>query len=53
MSLLWIVVIVLIVLALMGAPQIGIWKHPYGWWPSGVGAFLVIVLALLLLTGRL
>ena len=53
MSLLWIIVIVLVVLALMGAPQIGIWKHPYGWWPSGLGGLLVILLLVLLLAGRL
>lgn len=53
MSLLWIIVIVLVVLAVMGAPRIGIWDHAYGWWPSGLGAVVVIVLLVLLLSGRL
>jgi hypothetical protein len=53
MSLLWLIVIVLIVFAIIGAPGIGPWHHGYGYWPSGLGGVLVIILILLLLTGRL
>jgi hypothetical protein len=54
MSLLWILVIVLLVLAVAGAPT---WPYStgwsYGWGPSGFVGLLVIVLIILLLTGRL
>lgn len=53
MNLFWLVVIVLILLAVFGAPNLGVWKHSYGWTPSGVVTVLVIVLIVLLLTGRL
>lgn len=53
MNLLWIIVIVLVVLALVGAPGLGPVKHSYGWTPSGVVTVIVVILAILLLTGRL
>ena len=53
MNLLWLIVIVLVILALVGAPGIGPWNHGYGYWPSGLGTIIVIVLVDLLLSGRL
>lgn len=53
MNLLWLVVIVLLILALVGAPGIGPWQHSYGYAPSGIVTVIVIVLIVLLLTGRL
>ena len=53
MNLLWLVVVVFIILALVGAPGIGAWNHGYGYWPSGLGTIIVIVLVVLLLSGRL
>ena len=53
MNLLWVLVIILIVLALVGAPGIGPWQHSYGWGPSGIGFIVVIILIVLLLSGRL
>jgi hypothetical protein len=51
MSLLLIILLVLLVFG--GLPQIsGNW-HNLGWGPSGLGALLLIVLVILLLTGRL
>lgn len=46
-----ILLIILLVLILGGAPGWGI--HDYGWGPSGVGGILLIVVLILLLTGRL
>jgi hypothetical protein len=53
MNLLWLLVVVFIILALVGAPGIGPWHHGYGYWPSGLGTIVVIVLVVLLLSGRL
>lgn len=53
MSLLWIIVLLLIVFAIVGAPGIGPFQHGYGYYPSGIGIVLVIVLVVLLLSGRL
>jgi membrane protein YdbS with pleckstrin-like domain len=52
MNLVWLLVIVLIVFAVIGAPG-GYWHHGYGYWPSGLGGLIVLVLVILLLTGRL
>ena len=50
MNLLWLLVVLLIILALVGAPGIGPWKHRYGYYPSGgLGLVIVIVLVVLLL----
>lgn len=49
MSIILIVIVLLLVVG--GLPTLG-WHH-YGWGPSGVGGFLLIVLVILLLTGRL
>jgi Protein of unknown function (DUF3309) len=46
-----ILLIILIVLALGGLPNWG--YHSYGWTPSGVVIVLVIIVAILLYTGRL
>jgi hypothetical protein len=53
MNLLWIVVVILLIFAFVGAPGIGPWQHGYGWYPSGLGTIIVVVLVVLLLTGRL
>lgn len=53
MNLLWVVVIVLLVLAFVGAPGLGPWSHSYGWYPSGGVGLIVIILIVLLLMGRL
>jgi hypothetical protein len=50
---LWVLVVVLVVLALVGAPNVGIWNHSYGWYPSGGLGLVVIILLVLLLIGRL
>jgi hypothetical protein len=50
---LWAIVVVLIVLALVGAPNMGVWQHSYGYGPSGFIGVIVIVLIVLLLMGRL
>jgi hypothetical protein len=52
MNLLWLLVVLLIVLAVAGAPH---WPYAaeWGWYPSGGLGLLVIVLIILLLTGRL
>jgi hypothetical protein len=46
-------VILLVVFAVIGAPSVGVWHHGYGWGPSGIGGIIVLVLVILLLTGRL
>lgn len=47
------ILVVLIVLLLVfgGLPQLG--YHQWGYGPSGIGAVLLIILVVLLLTGRL
>jgi hypothetical protein len=46
-----ILLVLLIVLLVGGLPTWG--YHQYGWGPSGIGGVLLIVLIVLLLTGRL
>lgn len=52
MSLLWLIVVVLVIAAIVGAPGIG-YSHGYGWFPSGGIGLVVVVLLILLLIGRL
>ena len=52
MNLLWILVVVLIIFAVLGAPNIG-FNHSYGYYPSGGIGLIVIILVVLLLVGRL
>lgn len=52
MNLIWIIIVVLLVLALVGAPGL-VWQHSYGYAPSGVVTVILVVLLILLLTGRL
>lgn len=47
-----ILLILLILLCVGGLPQLG-WNTSYGWGPSGIGGVLLIVVLILLLTGRL
>jgi hypothetical protein len=49
MNLLWLVVIILVVLAVVGAPGIGPINHSYGYYPSGLFTIIVIVLIVMLL----
>jgi hypothetical protein len=54
MNLLWLIVVILIISALVGAPGIGYWPtHTHGYYPSGGIGLLAIILIVLLLTGRL
>lgn len=53
LNLLWILVVILLIFAFVGAPGYGPWHHSYGWYPSGLGTVVVVVLVVLLLTGRL
>lgn len=48
----WAIVIVLLLLCFIGVPSFGM-NHGYGWYPSGIGGIVLIVLLILLLTGRL
>jgi hypothetical protein len=53
MSNIGLIIIILLVLALVGA--LPLWPHAanWGYYPSGVVGILVIILIVLLLTGRL
>ncbi len=53
MNLLWLIIIVLVVSALVGAPGIGPWPHGYGYYPSGGIGLVAVVLIVLLLAGKL
>lgn len=53
MNLLWLLVIVLLVLAVMGAPSVGVWNHGGGWAPSGGLGIILLIIVILLLAGRL
>lgn len=46
------ILIILLVLLVVGAAP-GLGYHSYGWGPSGIVGILLIVLLVLLLTGRL
>jgi ABC-type methionine transport system permease subunit len=48
-NILWLLVILLVVFSLVGAPGLGPWQHSYGYYPSGLGLVLVIVLLIVLL----
>lgn len=52
MNILWVVILILLVLAVFGAPGL-VWQHSYGYGPSGAVTIIVIILVVLLLTGRL
>lgn len=51
MSLIWILIIALLLFSVIGAPSVGLWHHNYGYYPSGLGVILVIVLVVWLLRG--
>lgn len=53
MNLLWVLLVILLIFAVVGAPGVGPWTHNYGWYPSGGLGLIVIVLLILLLVGRL
>lgn len=46
-----ILLVVLLLVVFGGLPSWG--YHQYGWGPSGIGGILLIILVVLLLTGRL
>ena len=46
-----VLLIVLLLIVLGGLPNLGL--HSYGYGPSGVGGILLLVVVVLLLTGRL
>ena len=46
-----IVLILLLLLVFGGLPNLGM--HSYGWGPSGIGGVLLLVVVVMLLTGRL
>jgi peptidoglycan/LPS O-acetylase OafA/YrhL len=54
MSLLWILVVVLLIVAIFGAPT---WPHArgwgLGWYPSGGLILVVLILVILLASGRM
>lgn len=49
------VILLLVLLLLMfgGLPPLGLVAHPYGYYPSGLFFVLIVVLLILMLTGRL
>ena len=47
---LWAIVVILIVLALIGVPDLGFYHHGYGYGPSGLVVVVVVVLLILLLS---
>lgn len=50
---LWILLIVLLIVAIAGAPGFGpIINHPYGWGPSGTLGLIAIILLIWLLLGQ-
>jgi len=49
MNLLWLLVIILLIGALVGWPGVGPVQHQYGYYPSGLGIILIVVLLILLL----
>lgn len=53
MNLLWLLVVILVILAIVGAPGIGPINHNWGPWPSGGLGLVVLALIVLLLSGRL
>lgn len=46
-----IILVVLIIFAVVGAPQMG--YHSYGWGPTGIVGVMLIIVVVLLLMGRL
>lgn len=54
MSIYWILIVILLLLVVGGLP---VWPYNatwgHGYWPSGLGTVLVILLVVMLLTGRL
>lgn len=53
MNLVYVLLIVLLVLMIAGAPGFGPWQHNYGWGPTGGIGLVILILLVLLLVGRL
>lgn len=51
MSIIWVLIIVLLVLAVVGNPGFG--YHSMGWGPSGILGVVLVVVLILLLLGRI
>ena len=51
MNLVVLVLLILIIAGVLGAPQLG--YHNYGWGPSGGLGLVVLILIILLLLGRI
>ena len=49
---LWLLVIILVVIAFAGAPNVGFYHHSYGWGPSGIIGVVLVIVVVLLLLGR-
>lgn len=52
MNPLWLLVVILVIFAVVGAPGVGPWQHSYGYYPSGGLGLIVVILIVLLLLGR-
>jgi hypothetical protein len=48
MNLLWLIIVLFIIFAFVGAPGFGPWNHGFGWGPSGGFGLIVLILILLL-----
>lgn len=48
-----ILLVVILVLVFGGLPQAGLWRHSYGYAPSGILGIVLIVVLILFLMGRL
>lgn len=48
-----ILIVLLILLIAGGFPTYGFYPHNYGYYPSGIGGVLLLIVIILLLTGRL
>lgn len=48
-NVLWVLIVVLLVFVLLGVPAWGPWQHGWGYYPSGLGLVIIIVLLVLLL----
>jgi uncharacterized membrane protein len=53
MNLLWLLIVILIVLAVVGSPNVGMIQHGWGYYPSGGIGLVVLILIILLLLGRI
>jgi len=50
---LFVLLVILVLLAIFGMPNLGLYHHNMGYMPSGIIGIILIVLVVLLLLGRL